>query len=63
MNPLGSEMVLMPKYNLTHNINASGAYLRTSDQFDYESRMYASYETSSNANVSISIYLNARKME
>ena len=60
MNPVGNEMVLMPKYNLTHNVNASGAYSRTSEQFDYESRMYAYYETSSNANVNISIYLNAR---
>ncbi|AKB80793.1 hypothetical protein MSBR3_0215 [Methanosarcina barkeri 3] len=60
MNPLGNEMVLMPKYNLTHNVNASGAYSRTSEQFDYESRVYASYETSSNANTSISIYLDAR---
>jgi hypothetical protein len=59
MNPLGNEMVLMPKYNLTHNVNASGAYSRTSEQLDYESRMYAYYETSSDANVSISIYLNA----
>ncbi len=60
MSPLGNEMVLMPKYNLTHNVNASGVYSRTSEQFDYESQMYASYETSSNANVSISIYLGAR---
>lgn len=60
MNPLGNEMVLMPKYNLTHNVNASGAYSRASEQFDYESRVYASYETSSNANTSISIYLDAR---
>jgi hypothetical protein len=60
ITPIGNEMVLMPKYNLTHNSNASGAYSRTSEQFDYESRMYAYYETSSNANVSISIYLNAR---
>lgn len=60
MNPLGNEMVLMPKYNLTHNVNASGAYSQTSEQFDYESRVYASYETSSNANTSISIYLDAR---
>ena len=60
MNPLGNEMVLMPKYKLTHNVNASRTYSRTSEQFDYESRMYAYYETSSNANVSISIYLNAR---
>ncbi|RXA14367.1 hypothetical protein EQO05_15200 [Methanosarcina sp. MSH10X1] len=59
MNPLGNEMVLMPKYKLTHNVNASRVYSRTSEQFDYESRMYACYETSSNANVSISIYLNA----
>lgn len=57
MNPLSNEMVLMPKYNLTHNVNASGAYSRTSEQFDYESRVYASYETSSNANTSISIYM------
>lgn len=60
MNPLGNEMVLMPKYSLTHNVNASGAYSRKSEQFDYESRVYASYETSSNANTSISIYLDAR---
>lgn len=60
MNPLGNEMVLMPKYNLTHNVNASGAYSRASEQFDYESRVYASYETSSNANTSISISLDAR---
>lgn len=60
MNPLGNEMVLMPKYKLTHKVNAKGAYSRTSKQFDYESRMYAYYETSSNANVSISIYLDAR---
>jgi len=60
VNPLGNEMVLMPKYNLTNNVNASGAYSRTSEQFDYESRVYASYETSSNANTSISIYLDAR---
>lgn len=59
MNPMGNEMVLMPKYKLTHNVNASGAYSRISEQFDYESRMYAYYETSSNANVSISIYLDA----
>ena len=58
MNPLGNEMVLMPKYKLTHNDNANRTY--SSEQFDYESRMYAYYETSSNANVSISIYLNAR---
>ena len=60
MNPLSREMVLMPKYKLIHNVNASGTYSRTSEQFDYESQMYAYYETSSNANVSISIYLNAR---
>jgi hypothetical protein len=60
MNPLGNEMVLMPKYKLTHNVNASRTYSRTPEQFDYESRMYAYYETFSNANVSISIYLNAR---
>ncbi len=59
MNPLGNEMILMPKYKLAHNVNASGAYSRTSEQFDYESRIYAYYETSSNANISISIYLNA----
>lgn len=59
INPLGNEMVLMPKYKLTHNVNDSEAYSRTSEQFDYESRMYAYYETSSNANVSISIYLDA----
>lgn len=60
MNPLGNEMVLMPKYNLTHNVNASGTYSRTSEQLDYESRIYAYYETSSDVNVSISIYLNGR---
>lgn len=60
INPLGNEMVLMPKYKLTHNVDAGGVYSRTSEQFDYESRMYAYYETSSNANVSISIYLDAR---
>ena len=60
MNPLGNEMVLMPKYNLMQNVNASGAYSRTSEQFDYDSKMYAYYDTSSNANVSISIYLNGR---
>jgi hypothetical protein len=59
MNPLGNEMVLMPKYKLTHNVNASQAYSPQYKQFDYESRIYAYYETSSNANVSISIYLNA----
>jgi hypothetical protein len=59
MNPLGNEMVLMPKYKLIHNVSASEAYSRPYKQFDYESRMYAYYETSSNANVSISIYLDA----
>ncbi|MEL7664908.1 hypothetical protein [Methanosarcina mazei] len=57
MNPLGSEMVLMPKYNLTQNVNARRPYTQASKQFDYESKMYAYYDTSSNANVSISIYL------
>jgi len=60
INPLGNEMVLMPKYNLTRDVNARGAYSRTSEQFDYDSKMYAYYDTSSNANVSISIYLNGR---
>ena len=60
MNPLGNEMVLMPKYNLTHNVNARRPYTQASEQFDYESRMYAYYDTSSDANVSISIYLNGR---
>lgn len=59
ISPLGNEMVLMPKYKLTHNVNDSRTYSRTSEQFDYESRMYAYYDTSSNASVSISIYLNA----
>ncbi|WP_243466403.1 hypothetical protein [Methanosarcina mazei] len=56
MNPLGSEMVLMPKYNLTQNVTRR-PYPPASKQFDYESKMYAYYDTSSNANVSISIYL------
>lgn len=59
MNPLDNEMVLMPKYKLMHNVNSNRVHSRTSEQFDYESRMYAYYETSSNANVIISIYLNA----
>jgi hypothetical protein len=58
MNPLGNEMVLMPKYNLTHNVNSRRPYTQASEQFDYESKMYACYDTSSDANVSISIYLN-----
>ncbi|AKB32758.1 hypothetical protein MSSIH_2068 [Methanosarcina siciliae HI350] len=60
MNPLNNEMILIPKYNLTQNVNASGVYSRTSEQFDYDSKMYAYYDASSNANVSISIYLNGR---
>ncbi|AKB28828.1 hypothetical protein MSSIT_2109 [Methanosarcina siciliae T4/M] len=60
MNPLNNEMILIPKYNLTQNVNASGVYSRTSEQFDYDSKMYAYYDAPSNANVSISIYLNGR---
>ncbi|AKB74090.1 hypothetical protein MSLAZ_0829 [Methanosarcina lacustris Z-7289] len=59
MNPLGNEMVLMPKYNITHNVTRR-PYPPASEQFDYESKMYAHYDTSSDANVSISIYLNGR---
>ena len=58
MNPVGNALILMPKYN-THNVGSSEAYSRPYEQFDYESRMYAYYETSSDANVSISIYLDA----
>ncbi|KKG09788.1 hypothetical protein EO98_02710 [Methanosarcina sp. 2.H.T.1A.6] len=57
MNPLGNEMVLMPKYNLTQNVTRR-PYPPASEIFDYESKMYAHYDTSSNANVSISIYLH-----
>lgn len=67
MNPVGNALVLMPKYNLTHNVGESEAYSPQYKQFNpqykqfnYESRMYAYYETSSDANVSISIYLDAR---
>lgn len=60
MNPVGNALVLMPKYNLTHNAGASEAYSPQYKQLNYESRMYAYYETSSDANVSISIYLSAR---
>lgn len=60
MNPVGNALILMPKYNLTQNVNASGAYSRVSEQFDYESKIYTYYETSPNARVSASIYLNAR---
>lgn len=60
MNPVGNTLVLMPKYNLTHNVGAREAYSPQYKQFNYESRMYAYYETSSDANVSISIYLDAR---
>jgi hypothetical protein len=58
MNPLGNEMVLMPKYNLTLNVNDRVPHTQASEQFDYESKMYACYDTSSNANISISIYLS-----
>lgn len=62
MNPVGNALVLMPKYNFTHSTDASKAYgkkdyYRSKEEFDYESRVYAYYETSSNANVSISIYM------
>ncbi|WP_229390345.1 hypothetical protein [Methanosarcina sp. DH2] len=57
MNPLGNEVVLMPKYNLTHNVTRR-PYPQASGQFDYDSKIYAYYNTSSNANVSISIYLS-----
>ncbi|WP_230670573.1 hypothetical protein [Methanosarcina mazei] len=56
MNPLSNEMVLMPKYNLTQNVTRR-PYPPASEIFDYESKMYAYYDTSSDANVSISIYL------
>lgn len=56
MSPLGNEMVLMPKYNLTRNVTRSSSRLAP-EKFDYESKMYAYYDTSSNANVIISIYL------
>ena len=55
-NPLGNEMVLMPKYNLTRNVTRSSSRLAP-DKFDYESKMYVYYDTPSNANVTISIYL------
>lgn len=65
MNSVGNALVLMPKYNFTYSTDASKAYCkkaysRSKEQFDYESRVYAYYETSSDANVSISIYLNGR---
>jgi hypothetical protein len=67
MNPLGNEMVLMPKYNLkylgsTTRQNYLGSTTRqlNANVYNYDSRIYAHYETPSNANVRISIYLDAR---
>ncbi|WP_440947722.1 hypothetical protein ACSAZL_05575 [Methanosarcina sp. T3] len=54
MNPLGNEMVPMPKYNLMYNVNARVPHTQASEQFNYESKMYAYYDTSSNANVTFS---------
>ncbi|MDQ1279392.1 MAG: hypothetical protein QG670_654 [Thermoproteota archaeon] len=61
MNPLGKEMVLMPKYKLTYlgptasQPNASVYYHDNSKVYNYDSRIYAHYETLPDTNVSIFI--------
>jgi len=66
MNPLGNETVLMPKYKLKYlGLTTRENYLGSTTRqpnvnvYNYDSRIYAHYETLSNANVSIFISLHA----
>jgi hypothetical protein len=63
MNPIGHEMVFMPKYDLLQNLTAyeSRPWMAGQEHlkvYDYNSRIYAQYDTSSDANVSISVTLD-----
>jgi len=52
MYPLGNETVLQPKYNIKPTNNEWYSFRK---QYDYESILYAEYETSPNAIVEITI--------
>jgi hypothetical protein len=52
-NPLGNEPVFTPMYNVTGVNNKS--WSRAEKTYQYDSRMYAKYDTSENATVDISI--------
>lgn len=61
-NPLGHEMVLMPKYNLIQNFTANESHLWMAEQpevYTYQSKIYAQYETSPDAQVIIDIRMDA----
>jgi hypothetical protein len=57
MNPVGNAPVLMPKYKL--NYLGSSTRQPNANVYNYDSRIYAHYETPPNANVSIFISLHA----
>ncbi|MFH1054917.1 MAG: hypothetical protein V1744_02350 [Candidatus Altiarchaeota archaeon] len=61
-NPIGNEPLLSPKYNLTRSTYEL-PYLKgrtPPNYYEYESRIYADYATSANANVSIYIETEGR---
>ena len=63
MDPIGHEMVLMPKYDLLQNLTADESRPWMAGQehlkvYDYNSRIYAQYDTSSDAKVSISVTMD-----
>lgn len=63
-NPIGHEMVLMPKYDLVQNLTADESRPWMAGQehlkvYDYNSRIYVQYEASSDARVSVSVTMDA----
>lgn len=59
MNPVNNSMVLMPKYNLTYVGSGDKIYEKHTKIYNYDSQIYVHYETLPDAEVRVSVSMDA----